>query len=156
MSDLPHLLGNLPLPLRDLELLLPPWDLPLLFWTVWQLAILALALALALALCLLLRDLPLLLRNLPHLLWNLPLPPRDLPLSLRLLLLLRDLPLPLPLLLWYLPLPLPLPLRYLHLPLLARCHLQKVCPRHGSLLSFFQYSKLRSHSQLEGLYPTHF
>ena len=138
--------------MRALPLLLPQWDLPLLFPTVWQPAILAPALALAL--CLLLRDLPLLLRNLPHLLVNLPLPPRDLPLlledlplSLLLLLLLWDLPLPLPL---------PLPLRYLHLPLLARCHLQKVCPRHGSLLSFFQYSKLWSHSQAECLYPAHF
>ena len=134
LRNLPHLLGNLPLPLRDLLLL---------FRTLWHPAILAPALALAL--CLLLRDLPLLLKNLPHLLGNLPLPSRDLllllqdlPLSPLLLLLLRDLPLPLPLLLWYLPLPLPLPLRYLHLPLLARCHLQNVCPWHGSLLLFFQ------------------
>ena len=51
---------------------LAPWDLPLLFQTVWQPAILAPALALAL--CLLLQDLPLPLRNLPHLLGNLPLP----------------------------------------------------------------------------------
>ena len=136
--------------MRALPLLLPQWDLPLLFPTVWQPAILAPALALAL--CLLLRDLPLLLRNLPHLLVNLPLPPRDLPL------LLENLPLSLLLLLllWDLPLPRPQPLRYLPHPQLARCQLQKVCQRHGSLLSFFQYSKLRSHSQAECLYPAHF